>query len=107
MQDLNRRVKMGLLLISPERFAVIGEGTARGSYRERKEAEAAWMAEDAARWADVTFTGITWNRADVQRAIDAFTADKVDFVLAIYLSWAETCRPARCCSATGCGTGST
>ena len=89
MLDLNRRVKMGMLLISPERFAVIGEGTARGSYKERKEAEAAWMVKEASQWADVTFTGITWNREDVQRAIDAFTARKVDFVLAIYLSWAE------------------
>lgn len=89
MVDLNRRMKMGLLLISPERFATIGEGTARGSYKERKEKEAEWMLKDASKMADVTFTGITWNRADVQRAIDAFTADKVDFVLVIYLSWAE------------------
>ena len=89
MINLNRKTRIGLLLISPERFASIGEGTARGSYRERKEKEAAWMAKETAALGDVTFTGITWNREDVQRAIDAFTADKVDFVLAIYLSWAE------------------
>ncbi|MDD3334951.1 MAG: hypothetical protein PHI98_05455 [Eubacteriales bacterium] len=89
MLDLNRRPRMGLLLISPERFASIGEGTARGSYRERKEAEAAWMVKDASAIAEVTFTGITWTREDVQRSIDAFTASKVDYVLAIYLSWAE------------------
>ena len=41
MLDITRRPRMGLLLISPERFANIGEGTARGSYKERKEAEAA------------------------------------------------------------------
>ncbi len=89
MLDLKRRPRMGLLLISPERFAGIGEGTARGSYRERKEAEAAQMAKDASAIADVTFAGITWDRQDVQRSIDAFTAAKVDYVLAIYLSWAE------------------
>ena len=89
MLDLTRRPRMGLLLISPERFATIGEGTARGSYKERKEAEAAWMLADASKIADVTFTGIVWNREDVQRAIDGFTAAKVDYVLAIYLSWAE------------------
>ena len=89
MVDLKRQPRMGLLLISPERFAVIGEGTARGSYRERKEAEASLMVKEASRIADVTFTGITWNRQDVERAIDAFTASKVDYVLAIYLSWAE------------------
>ena len=89
MLDLTRRPKMGLLLISPERFATIGEGTKRGSYRERKEAEAAWMLADASKIADVTYTGIVWNRQDVQRAIDGFTAAKVDYVLAIFLSWAE------------------
>ena len=89
MLDLTRRPKMGLLLISPERFANIGEGTARGSYQQRKEAEAAWMLKETSSIAEVTFTGITWNREDVQRAIDAFTAAKVDYVLAIYLSWAE------------------
>ena len=89
MLDIERRARTGLLLISPERFATIGEGTARGSYKERKEAEAARMVRDVSALADVTFTGIVWNRADVQRAIDAFTAEKVDCVLAIYLSWAE------------------
>ena len=89
MVDLHRRARMGLLLISPERFATIGEGTARGSYRERKEKEAAWMLEETSGIAEVSFPGIVWNREDVQRAIDRFMADKVDYVLAIYLSWAE------------------
>ncbi len=89
MLDLNRRPRMGLLLISPERFAVIGEGTARGSYKERKEAEAEWMLKEASEISDVTFAGITWNSDDVRRSIDAFIAAKVDYVLAIYLSWAE------------------
>ena len=89
MLNIKRRAKMGLLLISPERFAAIGEGTARGSYKQRKLAEAEWMVKDAEKIADVTFTGITWTKEDVQRAIDGFTAAKVDYVLAIYLSWAE------------------
>lgn len=89
MLDLNRRPRMGLLLISPERFAMIGEGTARGSYLERKRAEAAWMEKEAAGIAEVTFPGIVFTAADVRAAMDAFTAAKVDYVLAIYLSWAE------------------
>ena len=89
MLNYDRRPSMGLLLISPERFAAIGEGTARGSYRERKENEAAWMLKDMSSHFDVSFPGIVWTRNDVQKAIDLFTADKVDFVLAIYLSWAE------------------
>lgn len=84
-----RKPRAGLLLLSPERFADIGQGTARGSYRERKETEAAWMVRDCAGDFDVTFPGIVWNTQDVKRAMDAFVADKVDFVLALYLSWAE------------------
>ena len=89
MVDLTRKPRMGLYLVSPERFAAIGEGTGRGSYKERKEAEAAWMLKACSEIADVTFTGITWNKNDVQRSIDAFVAAKVDYVLAIYLSWSE------------------
>lgn len=89
MLDLTRRPRLGLLLISPERFAAIGEGTARGSYLVRKQAEAAWMEKEASAIADVTFPGIVFTQRDVRRAIDAFTQADVDFVLAIYLSWAE------------------
>ncbi len=89
MIDLKRRPRMGLLLISPERFQTIGEGTARGSYMERKQKEAAWMAQEASAIADVTCTGVTYTAEDVKRSIDAFVAAKVDYVLAIYLSWAE------------------
>ena len=89
MLDLTRRPRMGLLLISPERFAAIGEGTARGSYLDRKRAEAAWMEKEASAIAEVVFPGIVFTAADARRAVDAFTAAKVDYVLAIYLSWAE------------------
>jgi len=84
-----RAPRMGLLLIAPERFSTLGEGTLRGSYRERKHAEAARLQEDCAAFAQVTYPGIVWNTEDSKRAIDAFIQAKVDFVLAIYLSWAE------------------
>ena len=80
---------MGLLLLGAERFQKLGEGTKRGSYAARKLDEAAWMKADAEKIADVTFTGIVYTASDVQRAIDAFVQSKVDYVLAIYLSWAE------------------
>ena len=89
MIDVKRRPKMGLFLLAPERFTKLGEGTARGSYFERKQNEAEWMVKSCETIADVTFTGVTYNAADVRRAIDAFVSAKVDYVLAIYLSWAE------------------
>ncbi len=89
MLDIKRKPKMGLFLLAPERFTKLGEGTARGSYLERKRCEAEWMVESCKTIADVTFTGVTYNADDVRRAIDAFVGAKVDYVLAIYLSWAE------------------
>ena len=50
-----RKPRVGLFLISPERFQKIGEGTARDSYLVRKQKEAAWMAETASEQFDVTF----------------------------------------------------
>ncbi|HML47385.1 MAG TPA: hypothetical protein PKE04_11630 [Clostridia bacterium] len=89
MVDRNRKPRMGLLLISTGRFVAIGEGTARGSYLERKRKEAEWMAREAGAIADVTCPGIIFTAEDVRAAIDAFVAAKVDYVLALYLSWAE------------------
>ena len=45
MLDIKRKPKMGLFLLAPERFTKLGEGTARGSYFERKQHEAEWMVE--------------------------------------------------------------
>lgn len=84
-----RKPKMGLLLLAPERFTALGEGTKRGSYLERKTAEAAWMRADCEKDYEVVFPGVVLNTQDVKNAIDAFTQNKVDFVLCIYLSWAE------------------
>lgn len=89
MIDQNRRTRLGLLLLAPERFASIGEGTARGSYAQRKEVDAARKMQDCKNFADVFFPGIIYNTQDVQRAIALFATASVDCVLAIFLSWAE------------------
>ncbi|MEG0050264.1 MAG: hypothetical protein RR865_13985, partial [Clostridia bacterium] len=84
-----RKPRMGLLLLGAQRFCTLGEGTARGTYLERKQQEAEWMLSDAQKIADVTFTSIVFSAEDVITAMDAFIRDKVDYVMAIYLSWAE------------------
>ncbi len=89
MNKTYRKPKLGLLLLGAERFRSLGEGTARGSYLERKAQEAAWMQRDCAEHFDVVFPGVVYTREHIHTAIDAFAAQKVDFVLAIYLSWAE------------------
>ena len=39
-----RKPRVGFFLLAPATFRSIGEGTARGSYAQRKEAEARRMA---------------------------------------------------------------
>ncbi len=89
MINLKRKPRLGLLFISPERFAGLGEGTARGSYDQRKQAEAKKMALDCERFAEVVFPGVVYHTADVRRVIYQFTVSQVDAVLAIFLSWSE------------------
>ena len=84
-----RKPRMGLLLFGAKRFCSLGEGTSRGSYLQRKQAEAQAMAADCESVADVTFPGIVFTHEDVKAAMEAFLRDKVDYILAIYLSWAE------------------
>lgn len=84
-----RKPRMGLLLLGAQRFCSLGEGTARGTYLKRKRVEAQQMKADCENIADVTFTNIVFTHADANEAMEAFVREKVDYVLAIYLSWAE------------------
>lgn len=84
-----RKPRVGLFFIGAERFIRIGEGTAKGNYQERKVLEARQMAEDAQQHFEVVFPGVIYTANDTRRAIDQFFAEKVDCVLAIFLSWAD------------------
>ncbi|MFA6506759.1 MAG: hypothetical protein WCT14_11695, partial [Treponemataceae bacterium] len=81
--------RIGLLLIGSPRFKSLGEGTARGSYAERKERHAQEIVAAAGAIGAVTYTGIVYERPGLSKAMKAFYAADVDFVLAVFLSWAE------------------
>lgn len=84
-----RKAKVGLLLVAPATFRAIGEGTPRGSYAQRKDAEAAFMVSSAGERFDTVFPGIIYTAEDARRAVRQFTSAEVDCVLALYLSWAQ------------------
>jgi L-arabinose isomerase len=83
------KAKAGLLLIASPRFKNLGTGLARGSYSERKDMNVAEILDTLQKSLDVVFPGIVYERADVQKAMDLFFAEKVDFVVAEFLSWSE------------------
>ncbi|MDD3904769.1 MAG: hypothetical protein PHO09_13920 [Sphaerochaeta sp.] len=89
MLNLKQKPRMGLLLIGAERFRELGKDTKRGTYLERKTAESKSMLADCQAFCEVSYPGIVFTREDAQKAINQFTSDSVDFVLAIFLSWAE------------------
>ncbi len=89
MCDKDRKPRIGLFLIGSRRFRTVGEGTARGAYKLRKEREAELMKNELAKDFDVVFPGIVYEAEEVDAAIRLFFNEKVDFVLAIFLSWTE------------------
>ena len=89
MIDKKRKAKAGLLLIASPRFKNLGAGLKRGTYGERKVCDVANMRESLDVMLDVVFPGIIYEKEDVEKAIRLFFTEKVDFVIAEFLSWSE------------------
>ena len=83
------RAKAGLLLIASPRFRNLGEGLARGSYGDRKDIDVKNILGSLKESIEVVFPGIVYEREEIQRAMDLFYTEKIDFVVAEYLSWSE------------------
>lgn len=81
--------KMGLLLMGAERFRPLGKDTNRGTYLERKQTESQALLSDCRQFCTVSYPGMVFTREDADAAIRKFYEEDVDFVLAIFLSWAE------------------
>jgi len=79
----------GLLLIASPRFRDLGEGLSRGTYGERKSCDVETILGALRTRLEVVFPEIVYSREDVQRAMDLFYAEKVDFIVAEFLSWSE------------------
>lgn len=83
-----RKARAGLLLIASPRFRMLGAELPRGSYDSRKQAEVEAIIRSLD-FLDIVYPGIVYEREQAVAAIDRFTAEKVDFVIAEFLSWAE------------------
>ena len=84
----NRKAKAGLLLLASSRFKNLGEGLSRGTYNERK-AKAVKEIIGTMDFLDITYPGIIYEREDAEKAISMFFNEKVDFIIAEFLSWSE------------------
>ena len=85
----NRKPKAGVLLIASPRFRNLGEELRRGTYAERKGFVVDAFLEQLQNDLEIVFPGVVYEREDVERAMTSFFVERVDFVIAEYLSWAE------------------
>lgn len=83
-----RKAKAGLLLVASPRFKNLGEGTLHGTYAERKDIAVDQILKTMD-FMDVVFPGIVYDKPEAEAAMDLFYNEKVDFVIAEFLSWSE------------------
>lgn len=83
-----RKAKAGLLLIASPRFKMLGEGLRRGTYASAKDADVKKIL-GTMDFLDVVFPGIVYDKEEAMDAMDHFYMEKVDFVIAEFLSWSE------------------
>ncbi len=83
-----RKAKAGLLLIASPRFKDLGDGLKRGTYAQRKEKDVQTILGTLG-FLDIIFPGIVYDKEEAQTAMNQFYDQKVDFVIAEFLSWSE------------------
>lgn len=83
-----RKAKAGLLLIASPRFKDLGDGLKRGTYAQRKEKDVETILGTLG-FLDVIFPGIVYEKEETETAMKQFYDQKVDFVIAEFLSWSE------------------
>ena len=86
-ESKQRRAKAGLLLIASPRFRNL-DGPKRGSYHTRKEKEVEEIMAGLD-FLDIVYPGIIYEKEDAESAIMSVVTEKVDFVIAEFLSWSE------------------
>ena len=86
-QEKLRKPRAGLLLLASPRFKNLS-GPERGTYHERK-LKVVEEIKASMDFLDLVYPGIVYEREDADRAMRQFYNEKVDFVVAEFLSWSE------------------
>ncbi len=86
---IKEKAKLGILMIEAERFRALGAGTENGTYAERKEIEAKNYIAAFEDFAEVICPAPVYSREGAEDAARLFYNEKVDCVVAMFLSWAE------------------
>ena len=80
--------KIGVLLFSNNGLRLSGKDTPDGTYESRMLKLEGRVLDGLKQFANLIYTGIVYTRSDLDRAMEAFQAEKAEGVFALYLSWA-------------------
>ncbi|MDD2381205.1 MAG: hypothetical protein PHV35_05850 [Mariniphaga sp.] len=83
------KARAGLLLIASPRFKNLGEGLSRGTYHDRKVKEVEEIKDSLQDSLELVYPGIIYGREELEEAMTLFYKEKVDFIVANFLSWSE------------------
>lgn len=89
MNRKNDKPRLGLVLLGCNRFVGLGKGGCDGSYAERCEKRAKWICDTLKVDLNITYTDIIYDSDDIIDAMEAFDRDRVDCVVALFMSWAQ------------------
>ena len=83
------KTKVGLVYIGCQRFRELGKDCASGSYVERRERFVQGVVRELSAIADCVYPGTVYLPEDADAAIATFAREKVQCVVATFLSWSE------------------
>jgi L-arabinose isomerase len=89
VKEKTRKPRVGCLFISSRRFKGLGEGLKDGTYGERTAKETVEIQTALAGDIELVYPGDVYEIADLNRALESFTVNKVDCILALFHSWSE------------------
>lgn len=86
---IDQKAKIGVLWIAAERFCPLGEGTKDGTYTQRKRLECRNYIQKLSENAEVIASDLVCTAEQAETWAKKFYTDRVDCVIAVFLSWAE------------------
>jgi L-arabinose isomerase len=81
--------KIGFLFIGCQRFKPLGENTKSGTYVQRIARETAAITGELTNALEIVNPGDVYDISDLNRALDAFSSQRVDCILIVFHSWTE------------------
>ncbi len=85
----HKKAKVGLLLISSPRFKNLGNGLPKGRYHDRKLKEVEEFMASLQDSLELAYPGIIYETEELEKAMTLFYTERVDCIVARFLSWAE------------------